>query len=83
MQQSNTPMTKAIKIQNLSKQYRLGLVGIGILSHDLKHWWTMNIRGKEDPYLKIGETNDCLEKRSLLRGWFDRGYYPLLNLVQV
>ena len=28
------------------------------LSHDLNRWWQMNIRGKEDPYLKIGETND-------------------------
>lgn len=47
----------AIKIENLSKQYRLGVVGTGTLSHDLKRWWTMNIRGNEDPYLKIGETN--------------------------
>lgn len=46
-----------IKIQNLSKQYRLGLVGTGTLSHDLKRWWTTSVRGKEDPYLKIGETN--------------------------
>jgi lipopolysaccharide transport system ATP-binding protein len=50
-------MSKAIKIQNVSKQYRLGLVGTGTLSHDLKRWWTINIRRKEDPYLMIGETN--------------------------
>jgi len=50
-------MTPAIKIENLSKQYRLGLVGTGTLSHDLNRWWH-NFRGKEDPYLKIGETND-------------------------
>jgi lipopolysaccharide transport system ATP-binding protein len=48
----------AIKIENLSKQYRLGLVGTGTLSHDLKRWWTVNVRGQEDPYLKIGEMND-------------------------
>jgi lipopolysaccharide transport system ATP-binding protein len=47
----------AIKIQNLSKQYRLGLVGTGTLSHDLKRWWTMNVLGKEDPYLKVGDVN--------------------------
>ena len=47
----------AIKIENLSKQYRLGLVGTGTLSHDLKRWWTMNVLGKEDPYLKVGEVN--------------------------
>ena len=47
----------AIKIENLSKQYRLGVVGTGTLSHDLNRWWKMNILGKEDPYLKIGEIN--------------------------
>lgn len=47
----------AIKIENLSKQYRLGVVGTGTLSHDLRRWWTVSVRGKEDPYLKIGETN--------------------------
>jgi lipopolysaccharide transport system ATP-binding protein len=47
----------AIKIENLSKQYRLGKIGTGTLSHDLKRWWTVNLMGKEDPYLKIGEAN--------------------------
>lgn len=46
-----------LKAENISKQYRLGLVGTGTLSHDLNRWWH-NIRGKEDPYLKIGEVND-------------------------
>jgi len=46
-----------LKVENLSKQYRLGTVGTGALSHDLNRWW-YRIRGKEDPYLKIGETND-------------------------
>jgi lipopolysaccharide transport system ATP-binding protein len=27
------------------------------LSHDLNRWWH-KIRGKENPYLKIGDTND-------------------------
>lgn len=49
-------MDPIIKIENLSKQYRLGNVGTGTLSHDLNRWWA-NIRGKEDPFLKIGETN--------------------------
>ena len=53
-------MAIAIKIENLSKQYRLGLVSTKTLSHDLNRWWTTNIRGKEDPYLKIGEVNDRL-----------------------
>ena len=46
-----------IKVQNLSKQYRLGTIGTGSLAHDLNRFWH-TIRGKEDPYLKIGETND-------------------------
>ena len=48
----------AIEFNNISKQYRLGLVSTRTLSHDLNRWWKMNIRGKEDPYLKIGEVND-------------------------
>jgi len=50
--------TTAIKIENLSKQYRLGLIGTGTLSHDLNRWWTMNVLRREDPFLKIGEVND-------------------------
>lgn len=46
-----------LKFENVSKQYRLGQVGTGTLSHDLNRWWH-KIRGKADPYLKIGETND-------------------------
>jgi lipopolysaccharide transport system ATP-binding protein len=46
-----------LKAENISKQYRLGLVGTGTLSHDLNRWW-YKIRGKEDPYLKIGDVND-------------------------
>jgi lipopolysaccharide transport system ATP-binding protein len=50
----------AIKIENLSKQYRLGNVGTGTLSHDLNRWWA-TIRGKEDPTLKIGMENKLAE----------------------
>ena len=46
-----------LKAEGVSKQYRLGLVGTGTLSHDLNRWWH-KIRGKEDPYLKIGDSND-------------------------
>ncbi len=46
-----------LKASNVSKQYRLGLVGTGTISHDLNRWWS-KIRGKEDPYLKVGESND-------------------------
>ncbi|OCB76555.1 ABC transporter ATP-binding protein [Flavobacterium crassostreae] len=46
-----------LRAQDLSKQYRLGQVGTGTLSHDLNRWWH-RLLGKEDPYLKIGDTND-------------------------
>lgn len=45
-----------MNINNVSKQYRLGVIGTGTLSHDLNRWWH-NIRGKKDPYLKIGSKN--------------------------
>jgi lipopolysaccharide transport system ATP-binding protein len=51
----------AIKIENLSKQYRLGNVGTGTLTHDLKSWWA-TARGKEDPNLQIGLENKLAEK---------------------
>lgn len=48
---------KVIKVENVGKLYRLGEMGTGTLSHDLNRWWS-RIRGKEDPFMKIGETND-------------------------
>lgn len=53
----------ALKAENISKQYRLGQVGTGTLSHDLNRFWH-KVRGKEDPYLKIGEANDRTSKGS-------------------
>ena len=47
----------ALKIENLDKVYRLGEIGTGTISHDLNRWWA-KIRGKEDPYSKIGASND-------------------------
>ena len=52
----------AIEFDHVGKQYRLGLVSTGTFSHDLNRWWTMNVRHKEDPNLKIGETNDRSQK---------------------
>lgn len=52
-----------LKAEGISKQYRLGEVGTGTISHDLNRWWA-KIRGKEDPYLKIGESNDRSTKGS-------------------
>ena len=57
-------MATAIEFENVGKQYRLGLVSTQTLSHDLNRWWTVNVRHKEDPYLRIGEVNDRSVKGS-------------------
>jgi lipopolysaccharide transport system ATP-binding protein len=49
--------TTVIKVENLSKQYRLGLVGTSTFKEDSKRWWA-KIRGKEDPYLNLGVENN-------------------------
>lgn len=55
-------MSKAvIEVNNLGKQYRLGAVGTGSMSDDLKRF-LYKIRGKEDPFLKVGEENDRSKK---------------------
>ena len=55
-------MATAIEFNHVGKQYRLGLVSTGTLSHDLNRWWQTSILGKEDPYLKIGDVNDRASK---------------------
>ena len=50
-----------IRIDKISKLYRLGQVGTGSLAHDVNRWWHQ-LLGKEDPYLKVGETNDRTQK---------------------
>ena len=55
-------MSTAIEFNHISKQYRLGLVSTKTLTSDLNRWWQMNVLRKEDPYLKVGETNDRSKK---------------------
>lgn len=52
-----------LKAENISKQYRLGQVGLGSLGHDVNRLWH-KVRGKEDPYLEIGSVNDRSAKAS-------------------
>ena len=54
----------AVSFDNVGKLYRLGQVGTGTLSNDLNRWWKTRILGREDPYLKVGETNDRSRKGS-------------------
>ncbi|QDA59356.1 ABC transporter ATP-binding protein [Hymenobacter jejuensis] len=51
----------AIQVENLGKLYRLGEVGTGTLGQDLNRWWA-RVRGKEDPFAVVGETNDRTSK---------------------
>ena len=46
-------MSTVIQVENLSKYYRLGLIGGGTLREDLHRWWA-KVRGQPDPLLKIG-----------------------------
>jgi lipopolysaccharide transport system ATP-binding protein len=54
-------MTKVIKVEGLSKAYQLGDFGTGTISRDLERFWA-RVRGKEDPFLRIGEVNDRTAK---------------------
>lgn len=47
----------AIKIEHVSKQYRLGAIGGGTLKGDIQSWWARK-RGKEDPNSMIGQRTD-------------------------
>lgn len=51
----------AIEFENISKQYQLGKIGTGTLSLDLVRWWA-KIRGKEDPFARIGQVNNRTKK---------------------
>jgi len=46
-----------LKAENISKQYRLGQLGTGTISHDLNRFFA-KLRGKEYPYFKLGDSND-------------------------
>ena len=48
-------MKKVISIENLYKEYKLGIIGRGTLYRDLQSWWAIR-RGKEDPNTLIGHS---------------------------
>lgn len=54
-------MSSVIKVENLSKLYRLGEIGTGTLTRDINRWVAL-ARGKDDPFKKIGEVNDRSSK---------------------
>ena len=64
-----TKTMTAIEFNHVSKQYRLGLVSTGTLCHDINRFWQTKILHREDPYLKIGETNDRASRGSSEYVW--------------
>lgn len=54
----------AIKIEHVSKEYRLGAIGGGTLRGDLQSWWA-RVRGREDPNSKIGSGEKHIGERFL------------------
>lgn len=50
-----------ISVESVSKLYRLGEISTGTLSYDLNRWWH-KVRGKEDPYSKVGMVNNRSQK---------------------
>jgi len=55
-------MKPIIHVENLSKAYQIGQIGTGTISRDIERFWMTKVLGKEDPFLKIGETNDRSKK---------------------
>ena len=55
-------MKPIIHVENLSKAYQIGQIGTGTISKDIERFWITKVLGKEDPFLKIGETNDRSKK---------------------
>jgi lipopolysaccharide transport system ATP-binding protein len=62
----------AIKVEDVGKLYRLGEVGTGTLGQDLKRWWAVS-RGKEDPFIKVGQINDRTQKADSEFVWAVKG----------
>ena len=75
----------AIEFNHIGKQYRLGVIGTGTLSRDLNRWWAL-FRGKEDPYLRIGDENNRSQKATSDYVWalkdIDLSMNPTLDFTR-
>ena len=58
-----------LKVENVSKLYRLGTVGTGTFGGDVQRFWKTKILGQEDPFLKVGHTNDRTSKEKAEFVW--------------
>lgn len=50
-------MSIVLDFKNISKLYSLKPVGSGTLVNDLNRWWAVNVMKRDDPFIKIGESN--------------------------
>lgn len=57
-------MASVISIENVSKSYRLGVIGSGTLREDLQSWWH-RMRGLPDPNLRIDQMHKAVEGHTL------------------
>lgn len=55
-----------IRVEDLAKEYRLGVINHGMLYRDLQSWWA-RVRGREDPNAKISERPIEHEDRERVR----------------
>jgi lipopolysaccharide transport system ATP-binding protein len=58
-----------LSVENVSKLYRLGTVGTGTFGGDVQRFWKTKVLGQEDPFLKIGQTNDRTSKEKAEFVW--------------
>jgi lipopolysaccharide transport system ATP-binding protein len=58
-----------LKVENVSKLYRLGTVGTGTFGGDVQRFWKTKILGQEDPFLKVGQINDRTSKEKTEFVW--------------
>jgi lipopolysaccharide transport system ATP-binding protein len=58
-----------LKVENVSKLYRLGTVGTGTFGGDVQRFWKTKILGQEDPFLKVGQINDRTSKEKAEFVW--------------
>jgi lipopolysaccharide transport system ATP-binding protein len=58
-----------LSVENVSKLYRLGTVGTGTFGGDLQRFWKTKVLGQEDPFLKVGQTNDRTSKEKAEFVW--------------
>lgn len=53
-----------IRVRELAKEYRLGVIGRDTLQHEIQSWWAKK-KGKEDPNMRIGQSHRVVGERFL------------------